>query len=179
MRPLWCSSPRTLKPKPQTLLFSGRVEPALPSPGSCQRGRFSAALSGRGGHRLGAGRGSLCFDFPQSWAGCGDPKRLLASLLLLRGRPSSRCRTVLLRAARQLHHPAARGPQTLFLPFPAVHSALAGAICCYVPLPSLSTKGSGWRLQVEFLPKQLCACVAPSKPRLLPDAPPCHPGLHR
>lgn len=171
---------QNLKPQSQTLLFMGRVEPAQPFPGSCQKGRFSAALSGRGGHGLGKGRGSLCFKSHRPGQGAVTPTRLLSIPLLLQGRPNSRFRTVLRRAGLQPHHRSGH---------PALNSFLAASCSAfntdgcrltgYAPLPFLATQGSGRRLQDELPPKRLCACVVPPKPRPFPAAPPSYPGLCR
>lgn len=113
-----CSS--NLKSQSQTLLFMGRVELAQPSPGSCQKGRFSAALSGRGGHWFGKGRGSLCFMPHRPGQGAVTPTRLLSVPLLLQGRPNSRFRTVLRRARLQPYHRSGHPALNSFFPAPCI-----------------------------------------------------------
>lgn len=160
------SSPN-LKSQPHTLLFLGRVEPALPpSPGCCQRGRFSAALSGLGGHSLAWRRVRLfVLHVPQAWAGCGDPTRLLSIRLLLQGRPNSRFRTVLRRAVRELHHPAGHPALNSILLLSAVHLTQADAVWRGKhPFLSLPRKGVGGDSRMSSLPSG----YAPAWPRPVP-----------
>lgn len=174
-----CFSPN-LKAQSQTLLFLGRVEPAQPSPGSCQRGRFSAALSGRGGHWLGEGRGSLCFMSHRPGQGGVTPRGSYPSGCSSRAvRPPDLGRCLGEQCGNCTTRPGIQ-PRTLFFVVPCSAFNTGGCrLTGYAPLPFLATQRSGWRLQDELPPKRLCACVAPPKPRPLPVAPPSYPGLRR